>query len=46
VAAEHQADAAAFRLRREEWDEEVRRLRDAGAVVFNKDLDLRGIGGR
>jgi hypothetical protein len=38
LAAEYEADAAAFGFRREKRDEKIRRLRDARAVVLDRDL--------
>jgi hypothetical protein len=43
LAAEDEADAGAFGLRGEKRHEEIGRLRDAGAVVF--DEDFYGVGG-
>src|ERR1019366_5377842 len=42
LAAEHQTDATALRLGREEGHEQIGRVRDAGAVVVADDFDGAG----
>ena len=42
LPAEHEADAAAFALRREKRDEQIRGVGDARAVVLDEELDVRG----